>query len=67
MHTLDTWHKTKIGLAVFAGVEGIIAYGFGSLAVDRGNFLWYALALLCLFGSLQNLAKLVWSFGHGRS
>lgn len=67
MNKLDTWHKTKLGLFGFAAVEGIITYGFGSLAVDRGNFLWYAFALLGLYGCLQNLTKLIWSFGHGRS
>ncbi|MEO8105409.1 MAG: hypothetical protein ABI602_03680 [Candidatus Saccharibacteria bacterium] len=67
MNTLDSWHKTRIGRVVFAAVEGMSAYGFGSLAVDRGNFLWYGLALVGLVGCLQNVVKLIGSFGHGRT
>lgn len=67
MKQLDRWHQTKIGLLVFAAVELAVAYGFGSLAVDRGNFLWYLLALLFLFGSIQNSAKLIGGVVHGHS
>ena len=68
MKQLDSWHQTKIGLLVFAAVELAVAYGFGSLAVDRGNFLWYLLALLFLFGFIQNSAKLIGGVvrGHNR-
>lgn len=55
---LDKWHQTKLGLLVFALVELAIAYGFASLAIDRGNPLWYLLTLIFLFGALQNLFKL---------
>jgi len=65
MIKLDSWHQTKLGLLAFAMVELAIAYGFGSLAVDRGNFLWYLLALLFLFGSVQNSAKLIGSVVRG--
>lgn len=66
IRTLDKWHKTRIGYAVFALVELAIAYGFVSLAIDRGNFLWYALALLFLVGALQNLFKLIGTFFSGK-
>ncbi len=62
---LDKWHKTKIGLLVFAFIELAIAYGFFSLSIDRGNFAWYLLTLLFLFGSLQNLFKLIGKFING--
>ena len=55
---LDAWHKTKPGLLVFALLELAICYGFASLAIDRGNFWWYALTLVFFFGFLQNSFKL---------
>lgn len=67
MKKLDRWRQTKLGLLAFAAVELVIAYGFGSLAVDRGNFLWYLLALLFLFGCIQNTAKLIGSVVHGNN
>ncbi len=63
---LDIWHKTKTGLLVFAVLELGIAYVFVSLAIDRGNFIYYGLALIFLFGSLQNLIKLVARFVSGK-
>lgn len=56
---LDAWHKTKLGLLVFAVLELAICYGFASLAIDRGNPWWYLLTLLFLFGFLQNLVKFI--------
>jgi hypothetical protein len=67
LQKLDKWHKTKLGLLVFAIFELVIAYVFASLAIDRGNFLWYLLALIFLVGFLQNLVKLIRSFAHGKS
>lgn len=63
---LDKWHKTRTGLLVFAVVELVIAYGFASLSIDRGNFWWYLLTLIFLFGALQNFFKFIGSFKHGR-
>lgn len=59
---LDAWHKTKIGLLVFAVLELILAYIFVSLAIDKGNFIYYFITLALLFGSLQNFFKLFTSF-----
>ncbi len=56
---LDAWHKTKLGLLVFALTELSICYGFASLAIDTGNLFYYLLALLLLFGFLQNGFKLI--------
>ncbi|MDB5164601.1 MAG: hypothetical protein JWL89_227 [Candidatus Saccharibacteria bacterium] len=56
---LDKWHKTKLGLLIFGLVELGLAYGFVSLAIDRGSFLYYAAALIFLIGALQNITKLV--------
>jgi hypothetical protein len=63
---LDTWHKTKIGLLVFAVVELGLAYGFASLAIDRGDLWYYLLALIFLIGTLQNFFKLIGAFIRGQ-
>ena len=62
---LDKWHKTKSGLLVFGLLELLIAYGFASLAIARGNLWWYILTLIFLVGSLQNLFKLIGKLIHG--
>ncbi|HVX48055.1 MAG TPA: hypothetical protein VHA05_01730 [Candidatus Saccharimonadales bacterium] len=59
MKTLNSWHQTRVGLLFFGLIELGIAYGFASLAIDRGNFLWYLLALVFLVGALQNIFKLI--------
>ncbi|HEY5442136.1 MAG TPA: hypothetical protein VIJ68_01210 [Candidatus Saccharimonadales bacterium] len=64
MYQLDSWHKTKSGLLVFALIELAIAYGFIGLSIDRGNFLWYLLALIFLVGGLWNLFKLIGKLIH---
>ena len=56
---LDAWHKTKLGLFIFALLELGICYGFASLAIDRGNLWWYLLTLLFLIGFLQNIVKFI--------
>ncbi len=61
---LDSWHKTKTGWFVFAIVELAISYGFVSLSIDRGNFLWYVLTLIFLVGTLQNIVHLIGAFAH---
>jgi len=66
LNKLDKWHKTKLGLLIFAVVELAIAYGFASLSIDRGNLLWYLLTLTFFVGFLQSLVKLIGSFSHAR-
>jgi len=66
LKTLDHWHKTRLGLVVFAVVELALTYGFASLAIDRGSLWWYLLTLLFLVGALQNIVHLFGSFFHGR-
>lgn len=56
---LDLWHKTKVGYLAFAVVELALAYGFISLAIDRGSLWWYVLTLIFLVGGLKNLLKLM--------
>lgn len=62
----DTWHKTKPGLLLFGLIELAIAYGFASLAIDRGNLWWYLLTLVFLVGALQNFTKLIGAMVNGR-
>lgn len=60
---------SKIGLLVLLITQLAIAYGFASLAIDRGNFLWYLLALIFLVGALHNLFRLIGTLvrrPHGR-
>lgn len=65
MKSLHKWHQTKTGLLIFGLVELAVAYGWVSLAIDRGNFLYYLLALIFLVGALQNLLKLIGKLIHG--
>lgn len=66
MQKLAKWQRTKLGLLVFALIELGVAYGFASLAIARGNLLWYLLALVFLIGTLQNLFKLIGAFLRGK-
>ncbi len=56
---LDTWHKTRVGHAVFGLVELGLAYGLGSRALDTGSWWEYGLALLLLIGGVQNIVRMV--------
>lgn len=66
MQQLAKWHHTRPGLLLFAVIELAAAYGLASIAIDRGNLLWYVLTLIFLVGALQNLVKLIGSLLHGR-
>ena len=63
---LNKLHQTKVGLLVFGLIELAIAYGFASLAIDRGNLWYYLLTLIFLVGALQNLFKLIGMLIYGR-
>lgn len=63
---LDNWHKTKLGLLVFAVVELLIAYIFVSLSISYGNLWWYLFATIFAIGSVQNLFKLIGSLIRDR-
>ncbi len=67
MKQLHKWHQTNPGLLVFGLIELAAAYGAASLAIDRGNFLWYLLALIFLVGALQNIFKLIGKLIHGNA
>ncbi len=61
---LDVWHKTKLGFLVFGLAELAVAYGWASLAIDRGNLWYYLFALIFLVGALQNFVKLIGVLFH---
>lgn len=65
IRALNKWHQTKPGLLIFGLAELAVAYGWASLAIDRGNFWYYLLALIFLVGSLQNLFKLIGKLIYG--
>lgn len=64
LQQLDKWHKTRPGFLVFGLIELVVAYGWASLAIDRGNPWYYLLALIFFVGALQNFAKLIGVLFH---
>lgn len=66
MQKFATRHQTKTGLLVFGLAELGLAYVFASLAIARGNFLWYLLTLIFLIGTIQNLFKFIGALLHGK-
>ena len=66
MDTLAKWHRTKLGLLAFGAIELAVAYGWVSLAIDRGNVLYYILALVFLVGALQNFVKFIRKIMNGK-
>jgi len=66
MEKLDKWHKTRIGLLVFALVELALCYGFLSWAIDSGNLFDWLFTILFFVGGVQNLVKLVWKVTRGQ-
>lgn len=59
IEALDKFHKTRRGYFVFGLVELGVAYLFASLAIDSGDWWEYVLAIVFLFGFLQNFVRMV--------
>jgi fatty acid desaturase len=64
--TMQKWHRTRSGYLVFSVFELVIAYGFGSLSIARGNLWWYLLTIIFLIGALKNLFHLIGAYIHGK-
>ena len=64
MHRLARWHQTKLGLSAFAAIELALAYGFASLAIDRGSAWYYLLTLVLLTGAVHNFVTVIWRLLH---
>lgn len=60
IRALDRWHKTRLGYLVFGFVELAVTYVFVSLAIDSGSLWEYILAIVFLFGTVQNLVRALW-------
>jgi hypothetical protein len=60
LQTLDKFHKTRRGYAVFGLVELAMCYGFVDWALDTGNLLWWTAALVLLVGGLQDVLHVIW-------
>lgn len=58
------FHSTKSGYLLFTLIEALLSYLFGSLAINSGSLWQYALSLIFLIGSLQNLWRLLRMFIH---
>ena len=56
---LDTFHKTRTGYIVFGLVELAMCYGFVDWALDTGNLLWWAAAIILLVVALQDLIRAI--------
>jgi hypothetical protein len=63
---LDKWYRTKSGLFIMFLVELAIAYGFASLAIDRGNLWWYFLTIAFFIGAIKNFYRLIGACLHGK-
>jgi hypothetical protein len=63
MHRLIRLYKTSNSFIASAFViEGLISYGFISLAIDRGNLWWYILAVIFLVRCIRDLVRLIGNF-----
>jgi len=58
--------STKTGLAVLTVLELLLAYGFASLAIDRGNLLYYLLTVVLLGYAIKHFIRLIGKFVHAR-
>ncbi len=52
-------------MTAFAVVELAIAYGLASLSINSGNLWWYLLTVIFLFGTTQNIVRLIGKFIYG--
>jgi len=60
LQALDKFHKTRLGYLVFGLLELGLAYIFATLAIDSGSLWQWVLAIIFLFGFLQNFVRMVW-------
>ena len=59
-------HQSLVGYLVFGLVELGLAYGFISLAIDRGNLGYYLLTLIFAVGAIKNLLGMFRKALYGR-
>jgi len=59
LKAIDRFHKSRPGYAVFGLLELAMCYGFVDWALDSGNLLWWAAALILLLGAGENLVHII--------
>ena len=59
MENISKWMHSRTGWLVGAIVEVLLAYGFGSLAIDTGMLIFYALTLVSVGAVVVSLANTV--------
>lgn len=62
------WHNnTAAGALTGTVVEGVLAYVFASLSIDRGNLFLYAITALLVIGTIRNFINLIKVLIKGRA
>lgn len=59
LRAIDKFHKTRVGYLVFGLVELALSYVFANMAIPSGDWWQWLLALICLFGFLQNFGRMI--------
>jgi len=54
---LRQWHTTRQGSLVLGFAELVLAYVFGSLAIDSGSALQWIAAVILVFVGISNLTQ----------
>ena len=63
MQKILEWKQSQVGLVTTGVIELVLAYVFGSLAIDTGSYWHYLLAFIFLAGFVHSLVKAVKSHG----
>lgn len=61
---LDSWHKTRQGYLTFGAVELLLCYVVASFAINNGSLLFYAAAIVLLYGAVRNFVLSVHENKH---
>lgn len=56
---VHAWKQSRTGLLITGTLELVLAYIFGSLALDSGSFWHYLLALVFFIGAVQSFFKAI--------
>jgi len=64
MDKLEKWSRQKFGRLTIVLLGLGLTYSFISLAIDRGDFQYYLIALICLIIALKYLFALIGEIFH---
>ena len=59
VQNIDNFHKTRLGYLVFGLGELGLSYLFFSWALSSGNLWQYVVAIIFIFGFLQNAVRMI--------